>query len=76
MDPWLDKTDQWYVLTPMFVSKVVLSALAIAFLVWRYARKRWGITRGRAAILCLLGGVLTNPGWGMLAAIWILPRGY
>jgi hypothetical protein len=75
LDPWLDRHSEAYFVVPLFVSKVVLSAIAIAFLVWRYARKRWGLSRGRASILCVSGALLTNPGWGYLASLYLLRTG-
>src|SRR5258707_11139843 len=35
LDPWLDKHSEAYFLTPLLVSKVVLGAIAIGFVVWR-----------------------------------------
>jgi hypothetical protein len=72
MDHWLDHSSEAYFVVPLFVTKIVLSAILIAFVVWRFARKRWSLSRGRSAILCVAGGVLTNPGLGMIAAIWLL----
>lgn len=74
MDPWLSKQSEGYFVMPLLVSKVAWSVVTIALLVLRFARKRWGLARGRSLVLGIAGGVLTNPGLGMLAAGWLLSR--
>ena len=71
-DSLLDKSSEVYFFTPLFLAKFVLSALAIGVLVWRFARKRWALSRPRSFLLGVAGGILTNPEWGMLAASWVL----
>ncbi len=61
IDSRLDKHGEGYYIMPLIVAKTVLSAIAIGFVVWRFARKRWGLSRGRACTLSVAGGILTNP---------------
>jgi hypothetical protein len=72
LEPLLDKHSEGYFVTPLLVSKVVLSAIAIGFVIWRFARKRWELSRRRSWILCVAGSMLTNPGWGYVAAYLLL----
>jgi hypothetical protein len=61
LEPWLDKHREGYWVTPLIESKIALSAIAIGFVAWRYTRKRWGLSRGRAWTLSIAAAVLTNP---------------
>jgi hypothetical protein len=75
LDPLLSRHGEGYFVTPLFLSKIVLSAIAIGFVVWRFARTRWGLSRGRAWILSIAGGVLTNPLLWFIGLTWLSGKG-
>ena len=52
---------------------LVLAGLFVGFLVRWYMRRRWSLVGRRVAVMACIAGVLTNPVWGAIAAMTMVP---